>query len=249
MKVIYHPSYTDVYSSDPASEPGRMEAILKELEGRYDFLKPQPAAEEDLRRVHGQSHIHSIKRDPHLYEIACLAAGGAIMAAEMGMEGEPSFGLIRPPGHHASPEHCWGFCFFNNIAVALAKLKAEKRIEKALILDFDLHFGDGTNAVFTGSKVVYFQPGVEYREGFMKEIQERLNREKKYDILAVSAGFDRHVDDWGGQLTTEDYRTMGRLTKEAAERVCKGKRFAVLEGGYNHDVLGRNVRAFLEGMD
>ena len=53
------------------------------------------------------------------------------MAAETALAGEPAFGLIRPPGHHASSDHCWGFCFFNNIAVALAKLRAEKKIAKA----------------------------------------------------------------------------------------------------------------------
>jgi acetoin utilization deacetylase AcuC-like enzyme len=249
MKVIYHPSYTQVYSTDPASKAGRIEAILKEIEGRYEFLQPQPATEKDIRRVHGQSHVNSIKRDPALYEISCLAAGGAIMAAEMAMEGEASFGLIRPPGHHANPDHCWGFCFFNNIAVALAKLRAEERIKKALILDFDLHFGDGTNAMFMESEMHYFQPDVNYRVGFVKKITKRLSEKNGYEILAVSAGFDRHREDWGGQLTTEDYQTIGSLVKKASEKVCQGRRFAVLEGGYNHDVLGKNVKAFLEGLD
>ncbi|MCX5896209.1 MAG: histone deacetylase family protein [Proteobacteria bacterium] len=249
MKIIYHPLYTEIYSSDPASESGRIEAILKELEGAYQFLKPQPATEDDIKRVHGSSHIHSIKRDPFLYEIACLAAGGAIMAAEMAMKDEPAFGLIRPPGHHASFDHYWGFCFFNNIAVALAKLRAEKRIEKALIVDFDLHFGDGTDNIFSGTGIEYFQPTVDNRERFVKIIEKKLTEESAYDILAVSAGFDRHVDDWGGELTTEDYRTIGALVKEAAEKVCRGRRFAVLEGGYNHSVLGRNVKSFLEGLD
>lgn len=222
---------------------------MKEIEDRYNFLKPQPAPEEDLRRVHGQSHIDSVKRDPLLYEIACLAAGGAIRAAKISMEGEASFALIRPPGHHASPAHCWGFCFFNNIAVTLAKLQAEKQIEKALIVDFDLHFGDGTSNIFAGSSITYFQPHTGDREGFLREITLELKEEKAYDILAISAGFDRHVDDWGGELTTEDYRTIGTLAKEASKKVCRGRRFAVLEGGYNHNVLGRNVRAFLEGLD
>jgi len=66
------------------------------------------------------------------------------MAAELAIEGKPSFGLIRPPGHHASPDSCWGFCYFNNIAIAIRRLIDEGRVKKALIIDFDLHFGDGT---------------------------------------------------------------------------------------------------------
>jgi len=249
MKIIYHPSYLEVYSSDPASKPGRIDSILKEVEGTYKFLEPRAATEIDIKRVHGSQHINSIKKDAILYEISCLAAGGAIMAAAVAMGGEPVFGLIRPPGHHASSDHCWGFCFFNNIAVAVAKLRAEKKIEKALILDFDLHFGDGTNNIFTGTPVIYYQPDTDHREVFMQRLARELGEEKGYDILAVSAGFDRHVDDWGGELTTEDYRTIGELAKAASARVCKGRRFAVLEGGYNHSVLGKNVKAFIEGFE
>jgi acetoin utilization deacetylase AcuC-like enzyme len=249
MKIIYHPSYTEVYSSDPASKAGRIEAILKEIEGKYKFLEPQPATEIDIKRVHSTHHITSIKKDPLLYEISCLAAGGAIMAAEVAMGGEPAFGLIRPPGHHANPDHCWGFCFFNNIAIALAKLRAEKKIEKALILDFDLHFGDGTNAIFTGTSIKYFQPDTSNREIFNSRIKKYFSDEQEYDIVAVSAGFDRHVDDWGGELTTEDYRTIGTIVTGAAKKVCHGRRFAVLEGGYNHSVLGKNVKAFIEGFE
>ena len=133
MKIIYHPQYLEIYSSDPASKSGRIEAILKELQGHYAFIEPRPAAEEDIQRVHSVHHIRSIQEDSELYEIACLAAGGAIMAAETALTGEPAFGLIRPPGHHASSEHCWGFCFFNNIAVALAKLRQEKKIIYAAV--------------------------------------------------------------------------------------------------------------------
>jgi acetoin utilization deacetylase AcuC-like enzyme len=241
MKIVYHPRYTEVYSSDPAASPGRMEVILRELEGEYDFVEPQAASEDDLELVHTKYHIESIKRDKHLYNIACLAVGGAIKAARIALEGEASFGLIRPPGHHASPDHCWGFCYFNNIAVALVRLQSENLIDNALILDFDLHFGDGSNNFFTGSATEYFQPISRDGQSFVEEIVNKLQQKKDYSILAVSAGFDRHVEDWGGQLTTDNYRTIGNLVKEAAKRNCKGRRFAVLEGGYNHNVLGRNV--------
>lgn len=249
MKIVYHELYKQVYTSDPAADPGRVESILKALMEKYQLVQPKPAIESDLRRVHTQSHIESVKRDSHIYEIAGLAAGGAVKAAQIAVEGEPSFGLIRPPGHHASPDHCWGFCFFNNIAVALAKLQEDGLIKRALILDFDLHFGDGTDNYFRGSNTRYFQPGVSERGAFVKEVETVFKGETGYDILAVSAGFDRHIADWGGQLSTDDYRTIGRLVKEAAEGNCQGRRFAILEGGYNHDVLGTNVEAFLEGMD
>lgn len=52
MKIVYHPRYTEVYASDPAAKAGRLEAIVKELEGKYDFIKPEPALESDLARVH-----------------------------------------------------------------------------------------------------------------------------------------------------------------------------------------------------
>ena len=188
-------------------------------------------------RVHTLPHIQSIKRDQLLYEIACLAAGGAIKAAQLAMAGE------------ASSDHCWGFCSFNNIAIALAKLQSDRLIDSAFILDFDLHFGDGTHHIFTGTSMHYFQPQDQQQKNFMKETEETLKTEKGYSILAVSAGFDRHINDWGGQLTTGDYRTIGTLVKEAAQQNCSVRRFAVLEGGYNHSVLGKNVKAFLEGLE
>jgi acetoin utilization deacetylase AcuC-like enzyme len=67
-------------------------------------------------------------------------------------------------------------------------------------------------------------------------------------IIAVSAGFDRHEQDWGGLLRTEDYMSIGRIVREYAERECNGKRYAVLEGGYNLKVLGKNVKSLLVGM-
>jgi len=68
-------------------------------------------------------------------------------------------------------------------------------------------------------------------------------------VVAVSAGFDRHIEDWGGTLTTEDYREIGEIIKEFAGRRCNGLRYGLLEGGYNHTILGKNVKAFVEGME
>jgi acetoin utilization deacetylase AcuC-like enzyme len=248
MKVVYHPRYEEVYAGDPAAATGRMESILKELPSTIEMAVPEPASVSDIKLVHSDWHIADIQRSSHLYEIALLAAGGALKAAELAVSGEPAFGVIRPPGHHASPDHCWGFCFFNNMAISIARLRQEGAINSAVILDIDLHFGDGTDNIFSSVfGVTYFHPEHRDRQGFVDSISAFLANQKA-DIIAVSAGFDRHVEDWGGQLTTRDYQNIGKLVKEFSERVCMGRRYGLLEGGYNHDVLGKNVAAFIEGM-
>lgn len=249
MKIIFHERFYEVYTADPAAAAGRMEAIVEALGNDYKFITPPPALEKDLALVHTLDQIERVQRSKHIYEVGVLSAGGAILAAEFAWEGEPAFGIIRPPGHHASPDSCWGFCYFNNIAIAVKKLMEKGQVKKALILDFDLHFGDGTENSFQAiPQVVYFHPEGSNGQGFVAEVQRCLERAKDFDILAVSAGFDRHVEDWGGLLTTENYRTIGSLVKTYSQKVCQGRRFGVLEGGYNHSVLGQNVRAFIEGM-
>jgi len=248
MKVVYHETYRGVYSSDPAAAEGRIESIYTELVDHFEFVAPTLASEADVSLVHTQSHIDSIKK-LRLFTNALLAVGGAIQAAHLACDSEPAFGLIRPPGHHASPDSSWGFCYFNNIAISVEKLRHEGKIKSALIIDFDLHYGDGTAHFFNAIADVsyYHVPGGD-REQQLKELSDYLDTRKRYDIVAVSAGFDRHVEDWGGTLETEDYNEIGKLVKGHAEKVCGGRRYAVLEGGYNHHVLGKNVRAFLEGM-
>ncbi|HRR41686.1 MAG TPA: histone deacetylase family protein [Syntrophales bacterium] len=245
MKVVFHDDFKRSYTLDPAAAAGRMEAILDVIKDRVEFVTAVPADEEDIAAVHTKYHIDNVRR-MGIYDIAALAAGGAIQAATIGLE-EPCFGLIRPPGHHASANSCWGFCYFNNMAIALEKLRREGKIKKAFILDFDLHFGDGTVNILGGlGYATIFNPSSSNRGEFLKQVAKNLPTEG-VDIIGVSAGFDYAKEDWGGVLERSDYTEMGQMVREAA-RKCIAGCFGILEGGYNHKVLGHNCMAFLEGL-
>ncbi|MCX8042713.1 MAG: histone deacetylase family protein [Desulfobacterota bacterium] len=245
MKVVFHEAFYRVYSSDPAAASGRLEPIVAALGGMAEFITAEPASQENIQTVHTTDHIEDVKAEG-VYDIAVLAAGGAIQAARIGLS-EPAFGLIRPPGHHASRSSAWGFCYFNNMAIALVTLKQEGSIRNAFVLDIDLHYGDGTVNILGGENwVEILNPQARSRAAYYQEVKEKLEG-IKVDLIGVSAGFDHHVDDWGGLLTTEDYATIGALVRQAAKR-CGGGCFAILEGGYNHSVLGKNVAAFMKGM-
>ena len=245
MRVVFHEKYFDVYSEDPASAEGRLDSAYEILKGNFELARPEPAQEDDLLLVHSQAHIDHVKQDRHLFEVAALAAGGAIRASEMAAAGKPAFGLVRPPGHHASPNSCWGFCYFNNIAIAIRRLIHAGKIRKALIVDFDLHFGDGTSNTFAGdATVVYYHMGQTPRE-----LESFLSNAGSFDVLAISAGFDRGVADWGGTLSDKDYRQIGEILKHFSREKSQGRRFAILEGGYNHRTLGAAILSFLEGFE
>ncbi len=246
MQVIYHEDFNKTYCSDPAAASGRIEAVHEVIRDSVNFVEAIPAEKEDIAAMHSESHIDYVT-DAGLYGISALAAGGAIQAATIGLK-EPCFALIRPPGHHASFDSSWGFCFFNNMAIAIQKLKSTGMIEKAFVLDIDLHFGDGTvNLLERSGFVTLCNPSSYTRSGYLEEVEEKLFSEKA-DIIGISAGFDNHVDDWGGLLDTDDYTEIGRMVRKASKK-NNGGCFAILEGGYNHRVLGYNVKALLEGME
>lgn len=253
MNVIYHPYFNNsTYSSDPAAEEGRIKCIVEELKKipELNFVKPKPVDKKELNVVHDETHIQSIKqRSKELYEISCLSAGGALSAGKYASEGIPSFAVIRPPGHHASPGSNWGFCYFNNMAVALENLRANGEVKSAFIMDFDLHVGDGNiNCLDDGEDIRIVNPTAENRSDYIEEIEKCLEQANEYDILGVSAGFDEHIEDWGGKLKTEDYRKLGTLLRNFSKEKCNGRRFGLLEGGYNHKVLGKNVSEFVQGF-
>lgn len=234
---------------DPAAAYGRLDPALALARKRYPILTPSPCTEEDLLLVHSSSHISYISRDDSVYPVALLAAGAAIEASRLAMGGEAAFALCRPPGHHASPDSCWGFCYFNNVAVAVKRLLAGGDVKKVLIVDYDLHYGDGTANTFAADPAVtYLHPEGPTREALLSHLKGFIQDEEA-DIVAVSAGFDRHINDWGGLLTTEDYGEMGRILGGFARERCNGRIFAALEGGYNARSLGEAFGAFCDGVN
>jgi acetoin utilization deacetylase AcuC-like enzyme len=195
MKVVFHEAFCEVYAAEAAAEEGRMEATVEVIQPYVEFVTAEPASESQIAAAHTKTHMDYV-RDAGLYPIAALAAGGAIQAARIGLQ-EPAFGLIRPPGHHASRGSSWGFCYFNNMAVALLALRKEELINNALVLDIDLHFGDGTvNILGDEGWVRIYNPEERGRGKYVQGVAHTLSG-VEVDVIGISAGFDYHIDDWG----------------------------------------------------
>jgi len=257
VKIVYHHLMRVSYDGTPAGAPGRLDSAIEILSKHpeYEFIEPAPATDEQILRAHGPGHLDEVKRDSDythqnlLYEMAALAAGGAILTGEIAAEGEPAFGLIRPPGHHASWDSYWGYCYHNNIAVSLLHLKALGKIDTAFILDFDLHTGDGNiNILGDDESFVIHNPRGHGDDTYLADVRKVLDSSPDVDIIVASAGFDQYIDDWGSNLSTDAFRLIGAMMHEYAMEKCEGRRFGLLEGGYNFGDLGKNVLAFCEGL-
>jgi acetoin utilization deacetylase AcuC-like enzyme len=176
--LVYDPIYLKHDTGGHVENAGRLEATISHLEEtglkkQLTPLKPRAASVEELALVHTKEHISHIQdvagkgggwldadtvMSPDSYEVALYAAGGTILAVEAVMEGKvkSAFALVRPPGHHATPRHAMGFCLFNNIAIAAEHALAKYKLERVLIIDFDVHHGNGTQEIF------YDRPEVMY---------------------------------------------------------------------------------------
>jgi acetoin utilization deacetylase AcuC-like enzyme len=259
--------------------------VLKTFErlraaGHAPSLPPVAASNADVALVHGENHLSSIRagtfRDADtpahrgIDEIAMISLSGALSAADAALSGEPAFSLMRPPGHHAGKDRVAGFCYINNLAVAVARLQKQKAGLKVAIMDFDVHHGDGTeslvfareNVVFTSLHQFPLYPGTgrESRgncfniplpagtdgDDYLKVFEPALERllAGKPDILAISAGFDAYKEDpiAGLKLDRAAFKTIGSLLAQT-----KLPRFATLEGGYSED-LPKLVESFLDGF-
>ena len=120
-------------------------------------------------------------------------------------------------------------------------------------MDFDLHTGDGNINILQSKyeilKTKILNPRSNLEKDYLEEIADVFNRSGPFDIITASAGFDEYELDWGGKLSTNAYKKIGKLMKDFSEDKCQGRRYALLEGGYYHQDLGKNVHAFCQGFE
>ena len=176
---VYHPDYL---KHDPGAwHPERAERLTALIDAIKNsdlwetlvHIEPSPATAEQVAYVHDGEYIESLRQlcaegggmldmdtgvSPDSFNVALLAAGGAIRAidAVMGGEVQNAFAAVRPPGHHAFPHRGKGFCLFNNAAIGARYLQKEHNLEKILIVDWDIHHGDGTNYFFYEDPSVFY---------------------------------------------------------------------------------------------
>jgi acetoin utilization deacetylase AcuC-like enzyme len=180
---MYIEHITDDYHPE---NPNRLRAIYamlqqKDMEGLFTEITPRLATREELEMVHLPSYVdliastagQSARRldpdtvaSPKSYDAARLAVGGVLEAIEAVIQGklDNAFALVRPPGHHAEKNRAMGFCIFNNIAVGAKYATQTHGLERVLIIDWDVHHGNGTqNTFYENPKVLYFST---HRYGF-----------------------------------------------------------------------------------
>jgi len=169
VAFVYHPDYLKHDVGEHPERPARVAAIAAAVQ-RAGYpgvhpVEPVAASPEQVERVHTRQHLTRLRQiaasgggyvdldtalSPTSYDVALLAAGGAIRATAAVLSGEArrAFAAVRPPGHHAGPDSAAGFCLLNNVAIAAREAQATFGLRRVLIADFDAHHGNGTQAVF-----------------------------------------------------------------------------------------------------
>jgi acetoin utilization deacetylase AcuC-like enzyme len=268
---------------------------LRVLDMLAQFDAPA-ATREELLRVHEAEYLDFLESiipesgyriidldtamNPRTLQAARFAAGSVVFAVDQVMHGKTrnAFCNVRPPGHHATADTAMGFCFYNNVAVGAAHAIAEHGAGRVAIIDFDVHHGNGTDAIFSGNdKVRFFSlyerglfpldgstslagggayvelpPGTggdEMRQAVEQGWMPGLDAFQP-DLVMVSAGFDAHVQDDISSLrfSDADYEWLTGLVLETAEKHAGGRLVSVLEGGYDLDSLARCAGAHIKQL-
>ncbi len=281
MKLFFSSQCLDYSQPGHPESPERIKSTFEYLKKEgYHFDKPEACGEEDILRVHSKEHFQGIQTGrlydydtpviPHIIDYARLAAGSAIVASEHALKGETSFSLMRPPGHHATRQRVMGFCYLNNIAIAISRFVDKNPRQKAAILDIDCHHGNGSEAIFGGNPSVlyislhqsplYPGTGLESRENcinfplqpntnesvYLKTLEKACQALIDFDpsLLGISAGFDTYRGDPLTQfgLDIVSYTKIGETIQ-----TLKKPTFIVMEGGYSPD-LPKCVHALIKGF-
>lgn len=305
IAIITHPQCQrhDMGYQHPEA-PARLTVIKNALEqsdfkSALHFYEAPLVTFEQLARVHNPDYLRrleSIAPDAHSEQMhwiggdtgmmaqtlpaAARAAGAAVLATDLVLSGQhqAAFCLIRPPGHHAGRAYAMGFCFYNNLAVAVSHALTQHQLERVAIVDFDVHHGNGTENIVTGdSRILFcssfqhpFYPyqganstaanvcnlplpahtnGTAYQAAVVQAWLPRLEAFKP-QMVFFSAGFDGHAADNMSmfQLLDTDYAWLTAQVKIIADKYAAGKIVSCLEGGYNQSVLGGSVVAHIRAL-
>jgi acetoin utilization deacetylase AcuC-like enzyme len=278
MKIISTLKCTEYEFPGHPESPERIRDAYDLLKrSGFEFIEPKECSDEDILIAHSEVLLNNVKSGtffdmdtpnlPGIFKHARLSVGAAIQAAKRA-KAEKTFSLMRPPGHHATRNSLGGFCYFNNIAVAVKKSLLEYK--NAAVLDFDVHHGNGTEDIFlkdnrllyislhqsplyprTGLKsydncINFPLPGGMRGEEYVKKIEQALDKIRDFGpgLLGVSCGFDTFKDDpiGGLQLDLDTFYDIGNLIKG-----LNIPTFCILEGGYS-DKLAECILRFLEGI-
>lgn len=254
--VFYHSDFADYgyITLRHRVKPGfdALSAMVKS--GTIEVFTPiiNEHTEKLLMQTHHEDLINDVKKTPY-HEVALLSAAGVIQAAEKLATGELDFAFcfVGTGGHHAGCNYYWGFCYYNDVAMAVKHLKT-LGVNKIMIMDIDPHSGDGTRDILAHAPSVihinfYADEDYDYADTnkqnygmnidgaddntFLKAVDKFLQMDFDYEFLIVIFGHDGHGQDYGDfYLTTEGYRKFAQKIKDYA--VNKPILF-VLSGGSN----------------